>query len=1177
MRSSLPLYLAFWAFWLMSSAGKAQLEFTFSDTVVRECKGILYDNGGDGINYLHNSNQTFTICLDAPGITTLSFESFCVEVGFDSLSFHLGPDETYPQIGPAYSGNTPPPPITFTHVEGCLSLHFVTDANVNCTGWEASWTTQVIPPVPPHIDAVLPAPACSTQGLTLNLSRKLHCDSVYAGAFRLLGPEILQGALDQAIVSATPLNCIGDSTQQVSLSFAPGLNQGGTYELELTTHYYDACDSLWTFTSIDSFRVDDCPIVVTLIPERDSLCVGECTEIEAIVTGGNGIYSYSWSGALPPTAGPQVVCPTATGTYTLTVDDTSPAVPASGSTLITVFTPAMVPAAFSQCQSAPAINLSATPAGGTWFGPGITDGSNGTFVGDSALAGVNAVGYYLPITPSFGCTSIVNINILPIDAGLPEAACPGSSPFFLSGFSPAGGTWSGPNISPQGQFNPATVGVYTLTYTVNGCSETREVYVDSIANVPQTVDSLCQSGATVQFSLSPPGGRWSGPGIVDSIAGRFDPGEAEDGLHTLVYSLSGCAQSFEVYVKPIFAGWNSNACPVQGQIQLEDFEPAGGLWSGDGIIDPVAGTVDAAFNNGNDFNTELIYAHPNGCTDTMRLYVEYTYIEPDTLVFCLGDTALWLNRDEFSFGPWGGNWLGTGVVEGDDEDSAYFFPALSGDGIHPLVYSNNTCNDTLWVAVQQQMLSALPAVCESSPDFNIQLPPYALPGIFGGDGIIEPASGLFSPQAAGGGFHTITYQSALGCLDTLELEINPFIEAEADGPGGLLCYIDTLYPIELSPAGGQLTGAGVVDSSYFNPFFADEGEHRLVYSIGEGYCLSTDTLTLTVAPRVDYTINVSDDSLCFGDYTAINLNAWGGNGNLIQYLWNEGLTPLPQQIVSPQQTTNYQVLITDGCSVLRDTVSIFVAEPIVFQVSTSATTCFGNPGWALVEANEAYLVEWEGGAFQVGDTLPALASSTNALEISNPQTACAVDTSIFIPGFPLVQSQFIVNPNLDCIPAEQRDINFIDLSSGAAQGTWFFGDSLSVPYEPGMNPTHNYALHGEYVVTLEVADSNGCSDRSEQRICLEEPFKLYLPNAFTVNNDLLNEVFMAKGTGIRQFSLWIYDRRGVNIFRSQDLSIGWDGTYKGEPVQSGVYGWLSEVQWTNGEWFNVSGTVTLIR
>ena len=93
------------AFLLLSFQLQAQLEFNMSDTTVTECKGILYDSGGDGVDYLHNTDLTFTICLDAPGTLTLAFDFFCVEVGFDSLTFHAGPDETFPQIGPAYSGN----------------------------------------------------------------------------------------------------------------------------------------------------------------------------------------------------------------------------------------------------------------------------------------------------------------------------------------------------------------------------------------------------------------------------------------------------------------------------------------------------------------------------------------------------------------------------------------------------------------------------------------------------------------------------------------------------------------------------------------------------------------------------------------------------------------------------------------------------------------------------------------------------------------------------------------------------------------------------------------------------------------------------------------------------------------------------------------------------------------
>jgi gliding motility-associated-like protein len=1147
----------------------AQLEFNFGDTTVTECKGILYDNGGDGVNYLHNSNQTFSICLDAPGVLTLSFDVFCVEVGFDSLTFHLGPNEFSPQIGPAYSGITLPPPITIS--SGCLSMHFVSDANVACTGWEANWTTEVIPPVPPQIDAVLQAPACSSSTAVVNLSRYIKCDSIYPGAFTLTG------SLDQQIVSATPIGCVFDSTNQAQITFSPGLDAGGFYELALTTNFYDACDSLWTFITIDSFRVDDCPIVVTLTAENDSICEGNSTQIIAEVTGGNGIYSYSWNNGLPATAGPQTVSPLTNSIYTLVVDDTSPASPSSGSVTLAVFTPPSVPANSIQCQSDIPYDLVANPTGGTWFGPGITNEDAGTFNGDSANSGPNEIGYYLPISSTFGCTSMVEITILPIDAGFPQAACPGSAAFLLAGQVPSGGTFSGSNVTPSGVFTPDSIGIYTITYSVNGCSENKIVYVDNINNAPSFTDSICQSDTSIRYFISPPGGRYRGPGIVDSLNGIFDPGEAYGGLQTIRYIINGCEQQFDVFVKEIYAGWNTTACPSQAPYLLENYYPSGGIWSGVGITDSVLGMFNPSANQGNSFEPELIYTLPNGCTDTTKVYVYTTNIGKDTLYFCSNDQALRLRRQNMQLTPNGGDWSGPGIV--NFTDSTLFNPMLANQGVNYIYYDINTCRDSVAMIVLKNLFQMQTAVCEEAPDFQLNIPNYAFGGEFTGNGIVDDSIGIFSPIDAGDGIHQIFYESVSGCIDSVNIEVIPFIQAEIDVPGGQLCYVDSLIEIEVQPAGGFLSGQGIVDSLHFNAFVSNQGNHLLSYTIGEGLCQSVDTATIRVAPSIGYSVNVSKDSLCYGDYTAINVNAFGGNGNLISYNWNQGLLPLQQQIVSPLQSTNYILLITDGCSVIKDTISINVASPINVQFSSNDTLCYGEESFVVINATNQinYRINWRNNVFITGETLAGFASNTYLASIIDTASGCKLDTSVTIPGYPLVKAQFSVNPDNECIPSTIRNINFIDLSNGAELGNWSFGDGSEVAYESGVNPFHEYITHGEYSVLLEVSDSNGCEDKAETTICLQEPYKIYLPSAFTVNQDGLNEIFLAKGEGIKEFNMWVYDKHGNVMFESKKITDGWDGKLKGRYVPQDVYGWVIEVQWVNNQWFTQGGTVTVIR
>ena len=129
-----------------ATLGIAQIgSFNMNDTLVTVCKGVFYDSQGPGDIYLNDENLTFTI--NSGGVITLSFDTFCVESQFDSIRFYDGPDTLSPQIGPAYSGFAQPPLIVAS--SGWLTINFQSDGNTQYCGWEAYWTTVVLPPIPP--------------------------------------------------------------------------------------------------------------------------------------------------------------------------------------------------------------------------------------------------------------------------------------------------------------------------------------------------------------------------------------------------------------------------------------------------------------------------------------------------------------------------------------------------------------------------------------------------------------------------------------------------------------------------------------------------------------------------------------------------------------------------------------------------------------------------------------------------------------------------------------------------------------------------------------------------------------------------------------------------------------------------------------------------------------------
>ncbi len=88
---------------------------------------------------------------------------------------------------------------------------------------------------------------------------------------------------------------------------------------------------------------------------------------------------------------------------------------------------------------------------------------------------------------------------------------------------------------------------------------------------------------------------------------------------------------------------------------------------------------------------------------------------------------------------------------------------------------------------------------------------------------------------------------------------------------------------------------------------------------------------------------------------------------------------------------------------------------------------------------------------------------------------------------------------------------------------------------------------------------------------------VYVPNAFTPNNDGKNDIFLVYGTAIASVKMNIYTQWGQLIYQVNSTTTGWDGTYKGVAQPSGVYVYMIEIEMTDGTKVMKKGTVTLIR
>ena len=126
------------------------------------------------------------------------------------------------------------------------------------------------------------------------------------------------------------------------------------------------------------------------------------------------------------------------------------------------------------------------------------------------------------------------------------------------------------------------------------------------------------------------------------------------------------------------------------------------------------------------------------------------------------------------------------------------------------------------------------------------------------------------------------------------------------------------------------------------------------------------------------------------------------------------------------------------------------------------------------------------------------------------------------------------------------------------------------------NPFNTELKGGLYIIAEQ---TNGCRDSQYFFIplCIVEKDPIWLPNAFTPNNNDINDHFGPVSQYIKSYELIIFNRWGEKIFISDKNNPAWDGTYKNHQVPDGVYHYQLFIELKNKEMVNKSGVVNVLR
>lgn len=124
---------------------------------------------------------------------------------------------------------------------------------------------------------------------------------------------------------------------------------------------------------------------------------------------------------------------------------------------------------------------------------------------------------------------------------------------------------------------------------------------------------------------------------------------------------------------------------------------------------------------------------------------------------------------------------------------------------------------------------------------------------------------------------------------------------------------------------------------------------------------------------------------------------------------------------------------------------------------------------------------------------------------------------------------------------------------------------------------------GKY--TLKVTDNWGCTEEVSSRVVIKGKAKFYVPNAFSPNDDFINDRFSIYSTDPivkRVVSFRVFSRWGALVYNAQefsatDTSMGWDGRSQGQMQSEGVYVYHIQIELVNGKTVDLTGSVSLIR
>lgn len=392
--------------------------------------------------------------------------------------------------------------------------------------------------------------------------------------------------------------------------------------------------------------------------------------------------------------------------------------------------------------------------------------------------------------------------------------------------------------------------------------------------------------------------------------------------------------------------------------------------------------------------------------------------------------------------------------------------------------------------------------------------------------------------------------------------------------------------------GGQWTGpGGVVPGGQLNPVTLNPGTFQYVYTVqGVGNCPDDDetvVVTITAAPTAD----AGPDQLLTCDVLSVQLGGPNTTPGAV-YSWEGGpVSSLTTPTTITTQPGTYTLTVDNqGCTATDEVEVDQSADVPELFIVISDVSCFGNSdGLVSVDSVaggvEPYSFSLNGGPFGSISQFDGLGPGSYEITVIDAN-GCETPASFTVTEPQEVTVEIVGNFEGDDPIIDLGDNLVLSILSTPSSGQldtiiWSTQglDSCATCPEITVAPTQ------QTVYTVQV-NEDGCSASDDITVLVEKKRPVYVPNAFSPNDDGLNDIFTIYASDkivSKVKSFIVFNRWGETVYQYKDFipslnpTYGWDGRLRGKVMQPAVFTWFAELEFIDGRIEVFKGDVTLIR